>query len=90
MSKSTWTYVLDSDSLPQVADVSRAFVRGNTVNVIVHKLTDCLSSKRVFQYSIKGEALTQPQELRMTKLELIYYNTCLLNYISKHYGCRWK
>ena len=79
MSKSTWIYVLDSGGQPQFADVSRAFVRGNTVNVIVHKLTDRLSSKPVFQYSIKGEALTQPKELRMTNLELI---TTLVRSIS--------
>ena len=71
LSKSTWIYVLDSGGQPQFADVSRAFVRGNTVNVIVHKLTDRLSAKPVFQYSIEGEALTQPKELRMTNLELI-------------------
>ena len=71
LSKSTWIYVLDSGGQPQFADVSRAFVRGNTINVIVHKLTDRLASKPVFQYSIEGEALTQPKELRMSNLELI-------------------
>ena len=67
ISKSNWIYVLDSGGQPQFADVSRAFVRGNTVKVIVHKLTDRLStvsSKRVFQYSIKGEALTQPRGIK--------------------------
>ena len=63
--------MFDSRGQPQFADVSRAFVRGNTVNVIVHKLTDRLASKPVFQYSIEGEALTQPMELRMSNLELI-------------------
>ena len=71
LSKSTWIYVLDSGGQPQFADVSRPFVRGNTINVIVHKLTDRLASKPVFQYSIEGEALTQPKELRMSNLELI-------------------
>ena len=71
LSESTWVYVLDSGGQPQFADVSRAFVRGNTINVIVHKLTDRLSCKPIFQYSIDGEALTQPKELRMTNLELI-------------------
>ena len=71
LSKSTWIYVLDSGGQPQFADVSRAFVRGNTVIVIVHKLTDKLSSKPIFQYSIDGEPLTQPKELRMTNLQLI-------------------
>ena len=71
LSESTWIYVLDSGGQPQFADVSRAFVRGNTVVVIVHKLTDRLSSKPVFQYSIDGKPLTQPKELRMTNLQLI-------------------
>ena len=71
LSQSTWIYVLDSGGQPQFADVSRAFVRGNTVIVIVHKLTDRLSSKPIFQYSINGKALTQPKELRMTNFQLI-------------------
>ena len=71
LSKSTWIYILDSGGQPQFADVSRAFVRGNTIVVIVHKLTDRLSNKPIFQYSINGEPLTQPKELRMTNLQLI-------------------
>ena len=71
LSQSTWIYVLDSGGQPQFADVSRAFVRGNTVIVLVHKLTDQLSSKPIFQYSINGKPLTQPNELRMTNLQLI-------------------
>ena len=71
LSQSTWIYVLDSGGQPQFVDVSRAFVRGNTVIVIVHKLTDRLSSKPIFQYSIDGKPLTQPKELRMTNLQLI-------------------
>ena len=71
LSESTWIYVLDSGGQPQFADVSRAFVRGNTVVVIVHKLTNRLSSKPIFQYSIDGKPLAQPKELRMTNLQLI-------------------
>ena len=71
LSESAWIYVLDSGGQPQFADVSRAFVRGNAVIVIVHKLTDKLSSKPIFQYSIDGEPQTQPKELRMTNLQLI-------------------
>ena len=71
LSASTWIYVLDSGGQPQFADISRAFVRRNTVIAIVHKLTDRLSSKPIFQYSIDGKPLTQPKELRMTNLQLI-------------------
>ena len=71
LSESTWIYVLDSGGQPQFADVSRAFVHGNTVIVLVHKLSDSLSSKPIFQYSIDGKPLTQSKELRMTNLQLI-------------------
>ena len=71
LSESTWIYVLDSGGQPQFADVSRAFVHGNTVIVLVHKLSHRLSSKPIFQYSIDGKPLTQPKELRMTNLQLI-------------------
>ena len=47
LSESTWIYVLDSGSQPQFADVSNAFVPGNTVIVIVHRLTDKLSSSNI-------------------------------------------
>ena len=71
LSNSTWVYALDSGGQPHFADISRAFVRGNTVIVIVHKLTDPLSSKPIFQYSIDGKSLTQPRVHRMTNLQLI-------------------
>ena len=71
LSNSTCVYVIDSGGQPHFADISRAFVRGNTVIVIVHKLTDRLSSKPVFQYFFDGKPLTQPNELRMTNLEFI-------------------
>ena len=71
LSESMWIYVLDSGGQPQFSDVSRAFVHGNTVILLVHKLTDKLSSKPIFQYSIDGKPLTQPKELRMTNLQLI-------------------
>lgn len=64
LSHSTWIYLLDSDGQQQFADVSRAFVRGNTINIIIHKLTDRLSSRPVFQYSVNGKPLTQPKELK--------------------------
>ena len=71
LSNSTWVYALDSGGQPHFADISRPFGCGNTVILIVHKLTDQLSSKPIFQYSIDGKPLTQPNELRMTNLELI-------------------
>ena len=57
LSQSTWIYLLDSGCQPQFADVSRAFVRGNAVNVIIHQLTDRLSSRLILLYSIDGKPL---------------------------------
>ena len=37
--RSAWIHVTDSGGQPQFSDISRAFVRGNSVNVIAFKLT---------------------------------------------------
>ena len=69
--KATWINVLDSGGQPQFADVSRAFIRGNTINIICTKLTESLFEKPQFCYSLNGKLLNQPSELQMTNLELI-------------------
>ena len=69
--KATWINVLDSGGQPQFADVSRAFVRGNTMNIICTKLTEDLSDKPQFSYSLNGKLLSQPSQLQMTNLQLI-------------------
>ena len=69
--KATWIHVLDSGGQPQFADISRAFLRGNVVNIIVTKLTEGLSDKPCFFYSLNGKILNQPTELQMTNLQLI-------------------
>ena len=69
--KATWINVLDSGGQPQFADVSRAFIRGNTMNIICTKLTENLSDKPKFCYSLNGKLLSQPSELQMTNLQLI-------------------
>ena len=74
--KSTWIHVLDSGGQPQFADVSRAFLRGNCLNVIVTKLNECLSDIPKFLYSIDGKPLHIPSadsSLQMTNLQLIKY-----------------
>ena len=70
---STWIHVLDSGGQPQFADVSRAFLRGNCLNVIVTKLNESLSDKPKFLYSVNGQVVHQPSLLQMTNLELIEY-----------------
>ena len=70
---STWIHVLDSGGQPQFADVSRAFLRGNCLNVIVTKLNEFLSDKPKFLYSVDGQVVHQPSLLQMTNLQLIEY-----------------
>ena len=69
--KATWINILDSGGQPQFADVSRAFVCGNTMNIICTNLTEKLSDKPQFSYSLNGKLLSQPSQLRMTNLLLI-------------------
>ena len=69
--QSTWVYFLDSGGQPHFADVSRAFIRSNTIYTIAIKLTDRLSDRPAFCYSLKGKQLTNPSELCMTNLQLI-------------------
>ena len=69
--KATWIHVLDSGGQPQFADVSRFFLHGNAIHVIVTKLTESLFDKPCFCYSLNGKMLHQPSELKMTNLELI-------------------
>ena len=69
--KATWINILDSGGQPQFADVSRAFIRGNTINIICTKLTESLFEKPQFCYSLNGKLLNQPCELQMNNLQLI-------------------
>ena len=69
--ESTWINVLDSGGQPQFADISRVFIHGNVINIIVLKLTQRLDDKPTFAYSIDGKALTQPAVLQMTYIQLI-------------------
>ena len=69
--KATWINVLDSGGQPQFADVSRAFIRGNNINIICTKLTESLFEKPQFCYSLSGKLLNQPSELQMNNLQLI-------------------
>ena len=69
--EATWINILDSGGQPQFADVSRAFIRGNTMNIICTKLTENLSDKPEFSYSLNGKLLNLPSELQMTNLQLV-------------------
>ena len=69
--ETTWINILESGGQPQFADVSRAFIRGNTLNIICTKLTESLSDNPEFSYSRNGKLLNLPSELQMTNLQLI-------------------
>ena len=69
----TWIHVTDSGGTPQFSDISRAFVRGNSVTVIAFKLTENLNKNSKFLYSVDGKQLNQPSNLQMSNLELIQH-----------------
>ena len=74
--KATWINILDSGGQPQFADVSEAFIRGNTINIICTNLTEKSSDKPQFFYSLSGKLLNQPSELQMTNMHLIEHFVC--------------
>lgn len=67
----TWIHLLDSGGQPQFADMVRLFMRGRLMYIIVMKVTESLNDKPTFTYSINGEVLSTPKELRMTNLQII-------------------
>ena len=70
--KSKWIYLLDSGGQPHFADVSRAFIRSNAVYYIAIKLTEKLSDRPPFLYSLEGKPLNiSNTDLCMTNLQLI-------------------
>ena len=69
--KATWINILDSGGQPQFADISRVFIRGNTINIICTNLTENFSDKPQFFYSLNGKLLSHPSELQMTNIQLI-------------------
>ena len=72
LDKSKWIYLVDSGGQPHFGDVSRAFIRSNTVYTIAIKLTDKLSDRPPFLYSLEGKPLSNPNaDLCMTNLQLI-------------------
>ena len=66
-----WIHLLDSGGQPQFADLLRMFVRGNSLYILVMKVTESLHEKPIFVYSIDGEPLNAPKEMTMTNLQII-------------------
>ena len=69
--EATWIHLLDSGGQPQFTDLLRMFVRGNSLYIIVMKVTESLHEKPMFVYSIDGEPLNTPKEMTMTNLQII-------------------
>ena len=61
--------VLDNGGQPQFADILWAFLHGNCLNVIVTKLSEFLSDKPKFLYSVNGQVVHQHSLLQMTNLQ---------------------
>ena len=69
--EATWIHLLDSGGQPQFTDLLRMFVRGNSIYIIVMKVTESLHEKPMFVYSIDGKPLSTPKEMTMTNLQII-------------------
>uniref|UniRef100_A0A1X7SUQ4 Death domain-containing protein n=1 Tax=Amphimedon queenslandica TaxID=400682 RepID=A0A1X7SUQ4_AMPQE len=69
--EATWIHLLDSGGQPQFTDLLRMFVRGNSLYIIVMKVTESLHDKPTFVFSIEGKPLNAPKEMTMTNLQII-------------------
>ena len=69
--EATWIHLLDSGGQPQFIDLLRMFVRGNSLYILVMKVTESLHEKPTFVYSIAGKPLSTPKEMTMTNLQII-------------------
>ena len=69
--KAKWIHLLDSGGQPQFIDLLHMFVRGNSLYIIVMKVTESLHDKPLFTYSINGKPVSAPREMTMTNLQII-------------------
>ena len=69
--ESTWFHILDSGGQQQFADILPAFVCGNTLHIILVKLTEKLSDIPKFSFYVNGRPVGVPQELCLTNLQQI-------------------
>ena len=69
--KAKWIHLLDSGGQPQFIDLLRMFVRGNSLYIIVMKVTESLHDKPLFTYSINGKPVSARREMTMTNLQII-------------------
>ena len=69
--KAKWIHLLDSGGQPQFIDLLHMFVRGNSLYIIVMKVTESLHDKPLFTYSINGKPVSARREMTMTNLQII-------------------
>ena len=69
--EATWIYLVDSGGQAQFTDLSHMFVRGNSLYIIVMKVTESLHDKPTFIYSIDDKPVTAPKEMTRTNLQII-------------------
>ena len=69
--RAKWIHLLDSGGQPQFIDLLRMFVRGNSLYIIVMKVTESLHDKPLFMYSIDGKPVSARREMTMTNLQII-------------------
>ena len=69
--EANWIHLLDSGGQPQFSDMLRLFNRGNSLYIIVMKVTESLHDKPTFTYSINGKPLSTPKDMTMTNLQMI-------------------
>ena len=74
--EATWIHLLDSGGQPQFTDLLRMFVRDNSLYIIVMKATESLHDKPRFVYSIDGKAVSTPNELTKTNIQIIENFVC--------------
>ncbi|XP_019853695.1 PREDICTED: uncharacterized protein LOC109583010 [Amphimedon queenslandica] len=78
-----WIHLLDSGGQPQFTDLLRMFVRGNSLYVIVMKVTESLDDKPTFVYSINGKPLNAPKQMTMTNLQIVKNFVCSVSAASR-------
>ena len=69
--QSHWIYTIDTGGQAAFVDIAPALLRYNSVNVITHKLTENLTDKAKFYFSIKGKVVGVPVKRQLTNLQLI-------------------
>ena len=69
--QSHWIYTIDTGGQAAFLDIAPALLRCNSVNIVTHKLTENLTDKAKFYFSVKGKVVGVPVQRQLTNLQLI-------------------